>query len=761
MKIKHLFYLLLALPLAFAACEEPIIGPTPGEQDTVLTLTSKPTMEFTAEGGEGVITYTLENANSATSLTAACEDGWITNLTVDENITFTVEANVGEARETTIVVAYGDLSFEVAVKQAEVVVDAKEYLYDEELAYAERVSLAEYGFPDNYFLIGFYTEDGNILLGAVLVGETGEEVLSAGTYTVENGGLMIEGFELYVGETEEYFFEGGDGEVVVEGDIEGYTFDIEISNVEGQNFHFTYEGVVEDMQLPTNVLPTEPVNFTAEHLDGEYYGTDYSVAHNYYVLLSDLGLDEDGYSMPGGTYYQVDLYSVEGTVDADGYIHIPAGTYAFDVDDNGTEWTLGNYYSGYFKINADGTAYEGKGTYEAGQAVVNENGITLTVTVGGVEHTVTYNGEPKLYVGGGETPAPEEDVEFTANYAYAMYFGDQYTPGTADNYYFFLSDLGIDEEGYDIANGAYYRFDLYAPISSDHTIAPGTYPIDNNDTCDCWTVSAYYSAYYKMNSYGDDYDTTDWPDGGFITFNEDGSIYAEVHMMVSGATHKITFAGGDIVIYDSSDGGGDDYGDILSTLWEDYTCNFDNHTLYYEFYGDYYEIGLNNWTFAIMPNDGVGDFVQFDVLTDATNTTSFAGTFAISSSFGSFTSYPGYIDDWGDEYYMSGSWYYTNDGVTMAPFVDGSVYVTDNGDGTAKVSFEVLDDADNCIDGEWSGKMAPASELESVTRSSSMKQLKSIVVNEAAAPVVSKERVAVKSVKKASTAAPAKGLKLR
>ena len=762
MKIKHLFYLLLALPLAFAACEEPIEGPTPGEQDAVLTLTSKPTMEFTAEGGEGVITYTLENANSATSLTAACEDGWITNLTVDENITFTVEANVGEARETTIVVAYGDHSFEVAVKQAEVVVDAKEYLYDEELAYAERVSLAEYGFPDNYFLIGFYTEDGNILLGAVLVGETGEEVLSAGTYTVENGGLMIEGFELYVGETEEYFFEGGDGEVVVEGDIDGYTFDIELTDAEGQNFHFTYEGVVEGMQLLTNVLPTEPVNFTAEYLDGEYYGTEYSVAHNYYVVLSDLGLDEDGYSMPGGTYYQVDLYSVEGTVDAEGYIHIPAGTYAFDVNDNGTEWTLGNYYSGYFKINADGTAYEGKGTYEAGQAVVNENGITLTVTVGGVEHTVTYNGEPKIYVGGGETPAPEEDVEFTANYAYAMYFGDQYTPGTADNYYFFLSDLGVDEEGYDIANGTYYRFDLYAPISTDYTIAPGTYPIDINDTCDCWTVAAYYSLYYKMNSYGDDYDTTDWPDGGFITFNEDGSIYAEVHMMVSGATHKITFAGGDIVIYDSSDGGGDDdYGDILSTLWEDYTCNFDNHTLYYEYYGDYYEIGLNNWTFAIMPNDGVGDFVQFDVLTDSTNTTSFAGTFAISSSFGSFTSYPGYIDGWGDEYYMSGSWYYTNDGVTMAPFVDGSVHVTDNGDGTAKVSFEVLDDADNCIDGEWSGKMAPASELMAATRGGSLKHLKSIVVNEAAAPVVSKERIAVKSVKKASTAAPAKGLKLR
>ena len=48
MKIKNLFYMLLALPLAFAACTE-----TPDEvkKEAQLTLTSADTLEFNATGG--------------------------------------------------------------------------------------------------------------------------------------------------------------------------------------------------------------------------------------------------------------------------------------------------------------------------------------------------------------------------------------------------------------------------------------------------------------------------------------------------------------------------------------------------------------------------------------------------------------------------------------------------------------------------------------------------------------------------------------
>ena len=120
MKLKHLFYLLLAMPLAFAACnetEEPQPQPEPEKKPT-LTLTSDATMEFEAAGGEGVITYTLENAVEGTELTATCEATWVLNLTDGETVTFTVAENeTEEARESKVVVAYGELSFEVTVKQ--------------------------------------------------------------------------------------------------------------------------------------------------------------------------------------------------------------------------------------------------------------------------------------------------------------------------------------------------------------------------------------------------------------------------------------------------------------------------------------------------------------------------------------------------------------------------------------------------------------------------------------------------------------------
>ena len=750
MKIKNLFYLLLALPLAFAACEE-TPEPTPNQKEAVLTLTSEAVLNFDAEGGEAEITYTLENAVEGTELTASCEANWVEAVAGDK-VRVTVAANEGEAREAKVVVAYGNKSFEVAVKQAaKAEAPAKEYLYDEVLAYAERIPLAEYGFPDNYYLIGFYDESGEILLGVVIVGAEGESILQAGTYTVANGGLMIEGFELYIGETKEYFFEGGDGTIVVGGDIDGYTFDIELTDADDQNFHFTFEGVVNGMDLKGG-LPTEAVNLVLEDLEGEYYGTEYSDTYNYYVLLSDLGTNENGYAYAGGTYYYMDLYSVEGEVDEEGYIHIPAGTYIFDANDSTAEWTMGNYYSEYAKVNADGTAYEARSHYEAGQAVVTENGITLTVTISGVQHTVTYNGTPKLYVGtnGGGSG---ENVEMEANYAYANYFGDQYSPGVADNYYLFLSDIGLDADGYEQANGTYYRFDIYAPISADNAtkVPAGTYTVDMSDSGALWTATLSYSAYFVLDEYGWDYVSNDYPASGTIVVGEDGTIVAEVTMLMSGATHKVTYNGGDIVVYDNSSSGEGGDGPY-STLLSDWNCNLSAHTLYYEYYADWYEVGYQNWVIAIMPNSQEGDFVQFDILAGADSDTSFEGEYTISDSLGAYTAYPGYLDDG----WMAGSWYYKEDGVTMAPFVDGWVEIVNNGDGTYTVEFDVWDDCDYNVTGKWTGEIAPASELQSATRSSSMKQFNSIVVNEAAP--VAKERIVAKSVK---ASAPVKGLKIR
>lgn len=108
-------FIVFALIL-LAACRP---EPQPILTEPVLTLTSEATLEFKAAGGNGVITYTLENPTSDTTLEATCPAKWLQELTVGESITFSVDANDSSTpRETTITVAYSYLSFEVTVKQA-------------------------------------------------------------------------------------------------------------------------------------------------------------------------------------------------------------------------------------------------------------------------------------------------------------------------------------------------------------------------------------------------------------------------------------------------------------------------------------------------------------------------------------------------------------------------------------------------------------------------------------------------------------------
>lgn len=123
MKLRNLFFALLALPLAFVACEpepapEPEPQPEPEEKTPVLTLTSNDVLDFKAEGGVGFIKYTLENAVEGVKLNATCEADWVTDLVAGDNVVFKVVANEGEARTTKVVVSYDTQSFEVTVNQA-------------------------------------------------------------------------------------------------------------------------------------------------------------------------------------------------------------------------------------------------------------------------------------------------------------------------------------------------------------------------------------------------------------------------------------------------------------------------------------------------------------------------------------------------------------------------------------------------------------------------------------------------------------------
>ena len=123
MKLKNLFYLLLAMPLAFAACNEtPDVPPTPDPEPS-FTLTSDATMEFEAQGGEGTITFVYDFTDKETAVVnIECAADWIEVADQVQasaaSFTFAVAENDDEeAREAVVRVTIGNLYFEVTVKQ--------------------------------------------------------------------------------------------------------------------------------------------------------------------------------------------------------------------------------------------------------------------------------------------------------------------------------------------------------------------------------------------------------------------------------------------------------------------------------------------------------------------------------------------------------------------------------------------------------------------------------------------------------------------
>jgi hypothetical protein len=130
--MRKLLYLLLALPLVIASCEpvstEPQPNPLPEEkpepqpepvEQPVLTLTSDSVIEFEVEGGNADVIYTLENAIEGVEIVVECSVDWVEYkvFAADGKLSLLVEANEGDARETSLVVRYIRESFEVVIKQ--------------------------------------------------------------------------------------------------------------------------------------------------------------------------------------------------------------------------------------------------------------------------------------------------------------------------------------------------------------------------------------------------------------------------------------------------------------------------------------------------------------------------------------------------------------------------------------------------------------------------------------------------------------------
>ena len=316
-----------------------------------LTLTSESTLSFTDKGGNGVITYTLTNPIEGVKVNALSSQEWITEISTDENITFTVLPNESEeSREGEITVTYSEEEFVVEITQDGATPEIEEPLFT--ITSQSTIEIPYQG---------------------------GEGVV---TYTIEN---PVEG-ESITYECSADWIE----EIVVADDIR-FTVALNAQQqIRTTEIILSYMGQEQIITVNQEGAPeSEYIEFEASYLQGIYYGNEYGSGYNYYIYLSDVGVTgEDGYKDNSITF-RLDIYS--DTSSSSGNVVLPEGVYELDYSNSCDPGTFSSMYSiCVFCEDGDISGYYG---FESGKVTVTENHIEAILEfMSGDVYRVTYSG---------------------------------------------------------------------------------------------------------------------------------------------------------------------------------------------------------------------------------------------------------------------------------------------------------------------------------------------------------------------------------
>lgn len=114
--MKRLFAILSIIGLLLTSCE-PIIETPSTDEDNLLVNTK--ILYFSAKGGNGEIEYSISQPTEGLVLEARSDNDWISNIAIDNRITFAVEANQdAQQRIGFIKIGYGAESYTVTVQQS-------------------------------------------------------------------------------------------------------------------------------------------------------------------------------------------------------------------------------------------------------------------------------------------------------------------------------------------------------------------------------------------------------------------------------------------------------------------------------------------------------------------------------------------------------------------------------------------------------------------------------------------------------------------
>lgn len=170
------------------------------------------------------------------------------------------------------------------------------------------------------------------------------------------------------------------------------------------------------------------VVFNAKRFEGIYFGTEYSEMHNYYIILSDVGVKTDASAKANGKYYYFDMYR---NIKADEMNPVlPDGEYKFDATNSFADKTFSDENSWYAVTGADGKATESASFKEATVTVKNGKFSAIIVMEDDTTHYVSYEGDlvatTHITTLSGDVEFNIEGAEITAtNYGDTLEVGQQ------------------------------------------------------------------------------------------------------------------------------------------------------------------------------------------------------------------------------------------------------------------------------------------------------------------------------------------------
>ena len=499
--MRKLFYLLLALPLAFAACtEKPAPEPQPDPQpdpkpeyvmDMAFAAAARiPSADVDLEDTDYQLCFVDDAELYEFSLLLSGEDAVLTAGEYEPEsadlYNTETEALVNFAEGNVTVGLEGDIySFEMVLADAEGAL--YRFTYKGTVLDMEPAEKPEPQVFNPVKVVAYRAQDwelGNFELDLYINDELYHSLDMQDTINPNNGYLTAGVYSMAEGAISEWSnfvsdIETGEGAYITDAEITITHFEDGTTNLKGyfeseygDHLNIDWTGVVDGFTFGGET-PEPPVGdefvFNATFFGGEYYAPEDDITtHNYFCVLSDV-LVEGSMAKYPANYFYFDFYSNEVN---ESYT-IPNGVYTFDLDNSCAAGTSAEGYTYGFTTDEEGDLEWH--TYQSGVITVTDGKIVAEmVREDGLKMTITYEGNLSLApsTGGGNGMSTlEGDLELngTGWTHLAQYYGDYYTADT-DNWF-----VEIYEEDPNTGNGGYLLLDLLVDPANDDW--RGTYTV--------------------------------------------------------------------------------------------------------------------------------------------------------------------------------------------------------------------------------------------------------------------------------------------